>query len=246
MGGSSTKTETSESFSGERNNEFNDLYDYLLGRVNNPQAYAGSLATPTNAATAQGITGLTDAANNPALQAFASGQYIDPATNKYLQSEIDAIKQNSLDQYGQAAQGIDSRFANRGFYDGSSHVSALQNAANQSNQNVANTVAGLENTAYQQGVGNMLSAQNALEGANSALASAGNTQWNQENQNLSQQYQAWKDQMGLTDQDISELLQYFNIGKNPTQTTTTDSDNGIGGILGSLAGGWASTLGKKG
>lgn len=244
MGGSSITTQTSEPFSGQRNTDYNSLYQYLQDKLNNPQSYSGQLTTPTTTATQQGITGLASAADNPTLQAFASGQNLDPSSNTYLQGAINALKQNSVDQFGQEAKAIDTHIAPHSFWDSSGHSAALTNAANQSNQNFSNAVADMEANQYNTNVGQMMNAEGALQGANTALAGAGNSEWNQENTNLGQLYQAWKDQTGLSDQDITNLLQYFNIGKNPTTTSTTDSDPGIGGILGSLAGGWASTWKK--
>jgi hypothetical protein len=245
LGGSSTTTQTTEPFSGERNDRFNDLYSYLQNRLQSPQTYSGPLTTPTNAATQQGIGGLTNAAKNQILQDYATGKFVDLSANPYLQNEINALKQNSVDLYSQLAAAIDTRLANRGFWDSSPHASALTSAANQANRNFNDTVANLENTAYQQGIGNMLSAQGQLQDANSALANAGNSEWSQQNSNLDRQYQVWKDQMGLSGQDISNLLNYFNLGKNPTTTQTQEADGGLGAILGSVLGGLSSAWGKK-
>jgi len=188
---------------------------------------------------------LSNAANNPTLTAYANGQYLDPSTDPYYQKQLDILKENATDQFGQAAQGIDSRFANRGFYDGSGHVSALENAANESNKNFDNAATTLGSNIYNTNVGTMLNAQGQLESGYNNLASAGNTQWNQDNTNTQQQLSAWLSQQGVDQQTITNWLNALSVGKTPTTTSTTDGDSGIGGILGSLAGGWATGLAKK-
>jgi len=236
MGGSSTSSTTIEPFSGQRNDQFNQFIGQLQSNLQNPAQYTGNVTTPTNAATTQGISGLTNAANNQTLQDYANGKYLDPSTNPYMQQYANELKQNSQDQYGANAQAIDSRFSNRGFYDGSSHVSALTNAANQSNENYDNALTNLYNTNYQQNVGNMLSAQGQVQNANTALTNAGNTSWNQSNTNNQNQLQEWLTNQGVGQQDISNLINAFNVGKDPTATTTSSSNPGFGGIFGSILG----------
>jgi hypothetical protein len=80
-----------------------------------------------------------------------------------------------------------------------------------------------------------LSAQGAQQNAASALLNAGNTAYGIEDAALTRKYEAWLKEQGLSDQDIAIYLEYLGLGKNPTQTQTTES-SGLGGVMGSLVG----------
>ena len=80
-----------------------------------------------------------------------------------------------------------------------------------------------------------INAQSSLQGANNALLNAGNTEYGISDTDLQRKYQDYLTQQGFTQQDISNLLQYFNVGKNPTQTqTSNDGGSGAGEFVGTI------------
>lgn len=229
-----SKTEQTP-FSGVSAERYNSFYPYLQGQLNDQTGYTQPMTSPINATQQQAISGLQTGATNQNLQDYASGKYLDPSTNPYLKSSVDQIQQSAKENFNQAAQGIDTRFANRGFYDSSAHAGTLDRTADLANRNVANATSNLYGNAYQQGVGNMLNAQGAQQSANAALLSGGNTQYGISDTALQRQYSDYLNQQGFKQQDISNLLNYLQIGKNPTTTqTSNDGGAGAGQVVGQL------------
>ncbi len=236
FGSDTTTTSTTQPFSGDMATQFADYLKKLQTNPIGSNAYTGQLTAPMNDTQQSAITLLNGVANNPELAKFASGQYLDPATNPYLQKSADIIKQNATDQFNQTANGIDTRFNNRGFWDSSAHANTLDRAGDNANQNYDNAIASLYGNAYQTNVGNMLQAQGAQQSSANSLLNAGNTAYGISNDALQNQYKAYLTQQGFNQQDIQNFLNALNIGKNPTQTQTQEGDSGLGGLLGQVAG----------
>ena len=237
MGKDKTTTVKNDAFSGETAKRFEDLYPYLQNKLNTSVSYSVPLTASMNDTQQKAITGLSSLVDNQNLSDYASGKYLDPSSNPYLQKSLDILRTNANNQFADTAAGIDSRFNNRGFYDSSSHISSLDRAADTANENYNNAATQLLSNQYNQGVGNMLNAQSSLQGANSALLNAGNTAYNIADTDLQRKYQDYLTQQGFNQQDISNLLQYFSVGKNPTQTqTSNDGGEGAGKLVGTIAG----------
>ena len=243
FGSSSTSTTTSEPFSGKQKQWYEDLQPYLFGRVTNPATYGGRTSAGLNSTQQAAIGNIGSYMYNPTLSAYASGSMIDPTKNQYVQGMANQIKSDTQDSWGNMGDQINTGYNKTGFWSGSGRGKSLEDTQSQLAKAESGALANLYNNAYQQGVSNMLSANQQQQSNAQAALSAGNTQYQVENTAAQQDYQAWLQQQNMQNNNISQYLYYLQTGKNPSTTTETES-SGLGGIMGSLAGGWASTWGK--
>ena len=245
FGGKTTQTSTTTPFSGAIADEFGNMFKTLSGRYSNDASssgYGGQLTAPENSTQQAAVSGLAANANNQTLADYANGKYLDPSTNPYTQQYANELTTNANNQFKTDAAGIDSRFNNRGFYDSSAHASTLDRASQDANANLDNSLTNFYNQQYQSGVGNMLNAQGQQQSANNALLNAGNGEYDIANNADNANYQNYLAQKGFTQQDINDLLNYFQVGRNPSTTTTQTSNDGLGSVVGTVAGKYLSSL----
>jgi hypothetical protein len=242
FGGKQKSTTTTEPFSGAQKALYEAFQPYVFNRVTNPRKYTGDLTADMTDTQKQAIDNLRVGANNSIIKDYAAGSYVDPMNNKYVQDMASVITQTGKDAWGEQGKQVNSLFNKNSFWGGSAHQDQLAKTAKDINQTTQNAIAGLYKDAYDTGVNQMLQAKTAQQSADNALLNAGNTEYGIQDAELTRKYEAWLKEQGLSDNDIAMYLQYLGLGKNPTQTQTTKS-SGLGGVMGSLAGGWASTWG---
>lgn len=226
-----------------------------------PQYYQGSTVAPQSAATQQAYGMVQgDVTNNP-LQAAASnqvqntlnGNYLDPASNPYLQGTFQAGTQQITNAYNSAVNNTTSGAESNGRY--GSGMQAYQN--NMSNQTLANSLGNLEATTYGQNynteranqvgaVGAAGDVQNqALNNAN-ALGSVGTAQdtyaQNQTNANVNQ----WNYNQNLPNNTLAQYLGLVqgNYGGSSSTQTPLIGQSLLGNLLSgtALAGGAANAF----
>jgi len=241
FGGSETETKTYEPFSGQYKTWYEELKPYLYGRATTTPTYQGDVSASLNPTQQAAISSLSGYMNNPTLSAYASGQYVDPTKNPYVQNMAEQIKKQTAKTWGNIGDQISTAANKTGFWSGSGRTTALSNAQKDLAEAESGALASLFNTAYQQGVANMLQAAQTQQSAAQAALQGGNTQYQVEQAGLTADYQKWLGEQDLQNSTISQYLYYIATGKNPTTTTTTE-ESGLGGITGSLLGKW---LGAK-
>jgi hypothetical protein len=231
-----TTTTTKEPFSGVTKQRFEDLYPYLKNRLDNVPQYNAPLAAQLNQTQQGAISKLSSYADNPVLSSFASGQNIDPVKNPYVQGMASQIKKDTAESWGQMGDQINTAANKTGFMSGSGRYRSLTDAQKGLAEAESGALANLYNNAYQQGVGNMLQAAQSRQSAANSMLQAGNTQYQAEDTAAQRAYQDFLRQQGFTQDQINSILNYFNIGRNPTETTTTnDGGAGAGSFLGTIA-----------
>lgn len=224
-----TTTTTNEPFSGVTADRFNTLYSFLNNRLNNVPQYSAPLSASLNQTQQGAINKLASYANNPTLSAYASGNYIDPTQNPYVQNMASQIKKDVAGSWGTMGDQINTAANKTGFMSGSGRFKSLADTQKDLSEAESGALANLYNSAYQQGVGNMFQAGQQQQGAAEAALQAGNTQYQAEDTAAQRAYQDFLRQQGYTQDQINNILNYFSIGKNPSQTSTT-SDNGSGAL----------------
>jgi hypothetical protein len=243
FGSESTTTQTVEPFSGLYKQWYEEFKPFVYSRATQPITYSGKVSAglnPTQQAMIGKLAGYTD---NPTLAAYARGDYIDPTKNPYVQGMAEQIKKQTAETWGNIGDQINTAANKTGFWSGSGRFNALEDAQKDLAEAESGALASLFNTAYQQGVSNMLQAGQQQQSAAQAALQGGNVQYQVEQAAAQAEYEKWLAEQGLQNNAISQYLYYLATGKNPTTTTTTE-ESGLGGIMGSLAGGWASTWGK--
>jgi hypothetical protein len=244
FGSESTTTQTYEPFSGVRKEWYEGFQPFVYSRATKPITYSGKVAAglnPTQQAIISRLAGYTD---NPTLAAYARGDYIDPTKNPYVQGMVEQVKKKTAETWGDIGDQINTAANKTGFWSGSGRFGALEDAQKDLAEAESGALASLFNTAYQQGVSNMLQAGQQQQSAAQAALQGGNVQYQVEQAAAQAEYEKWLAEHGLQNDAISQYLYFLVAGKNPSTTTTTQ-ESGLGGIMGSLAGGWASTWGKK-
>lgn len=240
FGSKTTTTSKQTPFSGKQKDWYEGFQPYLMGRVNNPIRYGGETAAPINQTQSDAIGKLQDSAANRTLQDYAEGAYIDPMSNPYVTAQADAIRQAGQEAWGEQGRQVNDLFNKNSFWGGSAHQDQLAKTQKDVNRSTQNSLASLYGSAYNSGVNQMLNAQGARQSAAEALLNAGNTEYGITDTKAQRDLELFFREQGLDEQTIQDYLSYLGLGKNPTQTQT-QSSNGLGGVLGSLAGGWAST-----
>lgn len=229
-----TSTTTSEPFSGQQKQWYQDLQPYMYDNMIKQQSYTGDAAAGLNQTQQTAIDRLSGYADNPTLSAYASGQYIDPTTNPYVQAQADVITQAGQDAWGEQGNQVNSLMNRSGFWSGSAHQDQLAKTQDDINQTTQNSLAGLYSNAYNTGVNQMLQAQGAQQSAAQAALNAGNTQYQVEDTALTRKYEQWLKEQGMADQDIALYLEYLGLGKNPTETKKEKSSSGLGSLVSSF------------
>lgn len=230
-----TTTTTSEPFSGVTKQRFENLYSYLNNRLNNVPQYSAPLSASLNQTQQGAINKLASYTNNPTLSAYASGSYIDPTKNPYVQNMASQIKKDVAGSWGTMGDQINTAANKTGFMSGSGRFKSLMDTQRDLAEAESGALANLYNSAYQQGVGNMFQAGQQQQSAADAALQAGNTRYQAEDTAAQRAYQEFLWQQGYTQDQINNILNYFNIGKNPTQTqTTNDGGAGFGSLLGKI------------
>lgn len=235
-GDKQTTTSTSEAFSGNRNNQFNELYPYLRSRANNPQQYTGQYTAPINGTGRQAIDLMKNYANNAMLSDTASGKYIDPTTNKYLGLQADIISHKMGEQFGDATDVIDSRVNRSGFWGGSGHQALMEKARNDVLDRQGEALTNLYGNAYDQERTRQMQALGMQSSLADALMRGGEYERNISDTDLQRRREQWLAEQGLANQDIQNLLNYFSVGRNPTTTQTTEGGSGLGDVFGTVLG----------
>lgn len=227
LGGSETTTTSSQPFTGVTATRFNSLYSTLMNNYNNPSKYTGQLSAGMNNTQQQAVNNLSNNANQQFLSDTMAGKYLDPDSNPYLQKSADKIKSNIAEQWGDSLNSIDSRVNKSGFWGGSGHQAQMEKSQRDLADTQGDALNNLYGNAYNTERQNQFNAANTSQNANSALMNAGNTQYGINDTGLQRQYQNWQYGNQLSQQNLENLLNYFNIGKNPTQSSTTEKNPGL-------------------
>lgn len=239
MGKKQTTTVRNDPFSGEMKKKYDDFYPYLKGRIDKPPQYDGPYTAGLTDTEKQGIASLRDLANTSFLRDTMSGKYLDPASNPYLSKTADIISRRMGEQFGQATDAIDSRVNRQGFWGGSAHQGMMDQARNDLATRQGEALNSLYGNAYNSERDRQFQALGSAGNLGQALLGAGGVERGVADTDLQRRYEAWMGGQGLQQQDIGNLLNYFNLGKNPTQTQT-QSGGGLGNFLGTALGAWAS------
>jgi hypothetical protein len=235
FGSSSTSTTTSEPFSGAQKQRYESLWPYLEKRVYNPRKYNGQLTAPINPTQQGAIANLSGLANSQFLQDTLGGKFLDPESNPNLQKTIDIMGRKTRENFADMAGNVNTLFNKNSFWGGSAHQNSLEKAADKANENYSDSLASLFSDNYNRERANQFTAQGALQSAAQAMLGAGNTAYQiADNENI-RRMEMWLKEQGMEDQDISAVLQYLGLGKNPTQTTNSESLD-MGDVTGTLAG----------
>lgn len=247
FGSESTQTVTYEPFSGRYKQWYEGFKPFVYSRATQPITYSGKVSAglnPTQQAMISRLSGYTD---NPTLAAYARGDYIDPTKNPYVQGMAEQIKKQTAETWGNIGDQINTAANKTGFWSGSGRFNALEDAQKDLAEAESGALASLFNTAYQQGVSNMLQAGQQQQSAAQAALQGGNVQYQVEQAAAQAEYQKWLAEQGLQNNAISQYLYYLATGKNPTTTTTKESEGGLGSLLGTVADGlnWNKIFGVK-
>lgn len=234
FGKETTSTSTSEPFSGLQKQRYESLWPYLQNRLNNPRRYTGPVAAPLNPTQQGAISRLSGLADSPFLRDTVGGRYLSPESNPYLQKNIDILGRKAKENFADAAGNINSLFNKNSFWSGSAHQDALSKTADQANENYNDSLASMLGGAYDRERDRQFQAQGAAQGAAQAMLGAGNTAYQiADNENV-RRMEMWLKEQGMEDQDISNILQYLGMGRNPTQTTNSESLD-HGDVTGAIA-----------
>lgn len=231
FGSSSTTTTTQEPFSGPMKDRFESFYQQLYDSLKNTPHYGGAMSAGMSDTQRQAINQLKNNTSQQFLQDTLSGKYLDPDSNPYLAKSADAIRRNMTDEYGDMTNAIDSRVNRSGFWGGSAHQGLMEKARDDLAEKQGEALNNLYSNAYNQERERQFGAYNSMLQGNGALMNAGNVEQKTADDDVLRKYQAWLAEQGYNQQSIGNLLNYFNIGKNPTSTQTTESDGGIGDIV---------------
>lgn len=247
FGGSETTTQTVEPFSGRYKQWYEELKPFLYNRATQPVNYAGRVSAGLNPTQQAMIGKLSGYTNNPTLAAYAGGEYVDPMKNPYVQGMAEQIRKQTAKSWGDIGNQINTAANKAGFMSSSGRLKSLADTQKGLAEAESGALANLFNTAYQQGISNMLQAGQQQQSAAQAALQGGNTQYRVENTAAQQDFQKWLQEQGLANNNISQYLYYLATGKNPTTTTTKESEGGLGSLLGTVAGGlnWNKVLGVK-
>jgi len=238
----STSTSTTTPYTGEYADQLSELYsNYLKKNLDtSAEAYSGDLTAGLSDTQKQATSYLTGLLGDSALTDTASGKYLDVSTNPYLNQTYDLASDKVMNTLGKAYDNVNSNFNQRGLYNSSARMENLNtqtdNAATQL-ETLANDIYG---TAYNNERTNQLNAVNSLAGLNNSLYGYGTTEQSTNQTALTNAYNEWLRQQGVDQNDISNMLTYFNMVKNPTTKTTTNS--GLGVIIGTAAGAYVAGL----
>jgi hypothetical protein len=246
FGSESTQTVTYEPFSGRYKQWYEQLQPYLYKKATTPATYSGDVSAslnPTQQAMISRLSGYTD---NPTLAAYARGTTL--TRQKTLTSRAWPNRSKSRrpkrgeyrrpDQHGGQQDRVlvgQRAFQRTGGCAERPRRSRIRRIGKPfqhrlSARRVQHAPAGQQQQS---------AAQAALQG--------GNVQYQVEQAAAQAEYQKWLAEQGLQNNAISQYLYYLATGKNPTTTTTKESEGGLGSLLGTVADGlnWNKIFGVK-
>lgn len=235
LGGSSTTTTTQEPFSGTAKDRFDSFYKQLYDSLGNTPRYGGALSAGLSQTQQQAINQLRNNTDQQFIQDTMAGKYLNPDSNPYLAKSADAIRRNMSEQFGDMTNAIDSRVNRSGFWGGSAHQGMLEKARDDLAEKQGDALNNLYGNAYSQERERQFGAYNSMLQGTGALLNAGNAEQKIADDDALRKYQAWLAEQGYNQQAVGNLLNYFNIGKNPTSTQTTEKSGGLGDLVGMVS-----------
>lgn len=232
--GSSSKTTTSTTpYSGNYASQLDDFYNNYLKKDLDTSAtpYTGQLSAGMSGTQQNAMSGLSSLLGSSALSDTISGKYLDPSTNPYLSQTYDEAENQVMKSLGTMNDNINSQFNNRGLYNSSAREESLQKQADNAGDTLATLATNIYGNAYNQERQNQMSAINQEGNLLGQQFNQGTTEQNTNQSALDSAYKEWLRQQGVDDQDVSNMLQYFSMVKNPSQTSTTESGGGLGSLF---------------
>jgi len=234
--GSTTKTSSSstEPYSGDYADQLSEFYDLLKSNLDtDASAYTGDLSAGLTDTQTTATSNLSNLINDSVISDTASGDYLDPSTNKYLEATYQAAADDVSKSLGTANDNVNSQFNTRGLYNSSARMESLQNQADSATDTLSDLANSIYSTAYTNERTNQLNAANTLADLNSTLYDEGTTEQTTNQTALDKQYTEYLRQLGVDDDDITDMLSYFSLVKNPTtsSSSTESSDTGIASLL---------------
>lgn len=240
LGSKSTSSTKTTPYSGKYADQISDFYNNTLMKNLNTSAtpYTGDLTAGLTDTQNNAMSGLSGLTNTGALTGTINGDYLNPDSNPYLSRYYD----QAADKVGKSLAAnndyINSQFNQRGLYNSSARQEALQKQADNAADTLGNVATNIYGNAYTTERQNQMDAIGQQAGLYDTLFNQGTTEQQTDQAALSSQYAEWLRQQGVDENDINNMLQYFGLVKNPSQTTT-ESSSGLGGVLGTAAGVYA-------
>ncbi len=241
LGSKSTSTSKTTPYSGKYADQINDFYNNtLMKNLNTPATpYTGDLTAGLTDTQNNAMSRLSGLANTGALTSTINGDYLNPDSNPYLSQYYD----QAADKVGKSLAAnndyVNSQFNQRGLYNSSARQETLQKQADNAADTLANVATNIYGSAYDQERQRQMDAISQQGGLYNTLFNQGTTEQQTDQAGLSNQYAEWLRQQGVDENDINNMMQYFGLVKNPSQTTT-QSSGGLGSILGTGLGIYAS------
>lgn len=224
-----SSTTTTNPFSGQYKDWADQAGSYVMGNMGKTGTpYTGQLSAPINASL-QGIFGsMGNYTNNQNLSDYASGKYLDPTTNPYVQAGYNAGVENLMKQFGQIDDRIKSVFNSNGLFNSSMRINTQNKNAADTKKAISDFTNNYYSDLYKQGVQDMLNANSTQNSNLNTALQAGITQQQLLQNEMDKQYSEWLRQQGVSDDSIANVLNYLSLVRNPSQTTnTTQKTSGL-------------------
>lgn len=241
----SKKSKSSSSvtpYTGEYASWVNDVKNQLWKKNNTPaEAYSGQLSAGMSDTQKGAMGGYADLLGTGALTDTINGKFLDPNSNPYLSQYYDQAASKVRSTLADNNDYVNSQFNQRGLYNSSARQEALQKQADNAADTMADMATNIYGGAYTAERQNQMSAIGQQAGMFGNYFGMGTTEQNTNQAALDAQYKEWLRQQGVDENDMDRVMQLLGLVKNPSQTTT--SSGGMG-LLGGIASGFGSSLGK--
>ena len=238
----SKSTTTTTPYTGKYADQLDSFYsDYLKKNLDtDAEAYSGDLTAGLTDTQKTAASYLSSLLGDSALTDTASGKYLDLSTNPYLEQTYNLAADKVMDKLGTAYDNVNSQFNQRGLYNSSARMDNLNTQTDNAATQLATLANDIYGTAYNNERTNQINAISSLADLNNSLYNYGTTEQTTNQNALTNAYNEWLRQQGVDENDIANMLTYFNMVKNPTTTTTTNS--GLGDLAGTVAGAYMAGL----